>query len=171
VAQNGLNPVDFIKIDAQGHGYSILKGCEKTLHNAVGLETEIEFIELYENQPLFSQINTLLTDQGYELFDLKRYFWRRDNTKQCGAGQKGQLTMGDALYFRTPEKVLANDDVRVDSIMRAFLVYLAYGYFDLAETITEMAFKQQVISDEMIDDRKLVFWSQELFCHFFNIWV
>ena len=60
---------------------SILKGGRKSLRNAVGLELEVEFAALYENQPLFNEIDSFVRNEGFELIDLRRYFWKRDDVQ------------------------------------------------------------------------------------------
>ena len=49
-----------MKIDTQGHELPILKGSVDYLYNAIGLEIEVEFAQLYRNQPLFNQVDTLV---------------------------------------------------------------------------------------------------------------
>ena len=55
-----------------------LKGCEDTLKGTIGLEIEVEFQKMYENQPLFGDINNYINDQEFEFIDfplIKR--WER----------------------------------------------------------------------------------------------
>ena len=47
--------VDFIKIDVQGGELNILKGAENLLKNTLGIELEIEFVQIYKNQTLFEK--------------------------------------------------------------------------------------------------------------------
>ena len=114
----GLDEVDFIKIDTQGYELSILEGAKRTLENVIGLEIEVEFLPIYKDQPLFHEVNQFITSRGFELFDLKRYYWRRNNTNNYGADKKGQIIFGDALYFRTPECICSEHNVREDMILR-----------------------------------------------------
>lgn len=146
----GLIEVDFIKIDTQGYDLAILEGAEKTLENVIGLEIEVEFLPMYKNQPLFPEVNQFVTSHGFELFDLKRYYWRRRNiSHKYGATKKGQMIFADALYFRTPEKICSEKNVSEDKILRTAAVYLAYEYFDLAEVILNLSSKMGILSEEM----------------------
>ena len=51
-----------MKIDTQGSEYEILKGGNNVINNAIGFEIEIEFKEMYLNQPLFNEVNQFLLE-------------------------------------------------------------------------------------------------------------
>ena len=61
--------VDFIKLDTQGSELEILMGAQSSLELALGIEVEVEFISLYENQPLFGDVCTYLQGQKIDFFD------------------------------------------------------------------------------------------------------
>jgi FkbM family methyltransferase len=145
----GIDSVDFLKIDVQGHELPILRGAIKTLRAVIGLELEVEFVELYKGQPLFPELQSSLTQMGFELFDLKREFWKRRDARNYGNHVKGQLIYGDALYFRTPESVCANLCTGETKALHAVLVYMAYGYLDLAEVLVRLAEERRALSPEM----------------------
>jgi len=52
--------IDFIKIDVQGSELDIFQGATKSLQNVLQIVCEVEFIPLYENQPLFGDVCNLL---------------------------------------------------------------------------------------------------------------
>ncbi len=91
---------DFIKIDTQGTELDILHGGATLLDSAIiGLEIEVEFIQLYENQPLFGDICAHLESKGYEFIDFVNICrWERD-----GFTLFGQAVFGDGLFLRSPE--------------------------------------------------------------------
>jgi FkbM family methyltransferase len=131
---NQVPEVDFIKIDTQGYELPILRGGGDYLDRVIGLELEVEFVPLYKEQPLFTDVNEFVTKAGFELFDMRRYYWQRKESVHAG-NQKGQLVFGDALYFRSPEQVLSMRNVSQEKIARAVYVYLASGYLDLAQAL------------------------------------
>jgi len=145
----GIDEVDFLKIDVQGHELPILRGAMKTLRAVIGLELEVEFVEIYKAQPLFPELHSFVAQMGFELFDLKREFWKRKDARDYGNHVKGQLIYGDALYFRTPESVCANVCTTETKALRAVLVYMAYGYFDLAEILVRLAEERRALSPEI----------------------
>ena len=53
--------VDFIKIDVQGAELDVFKGGSKTLKNVLKIVCEVEFIQHYENQPLFGEVSDYLS--------------------------------------------------------------------------------------------------------------
>jgi len=56
IDKNNIGNIDFIKIDVQGAELDIFQGASKTLQNVLKVVCEVEFIPLYENQPLFGDI-------------------------------------------------------------------------------------------------------------------
>lgn len=134
-----ISRVHFLKIDTQGHELDILKGSGETLSNTFGLEIEVEFASIYEEQPLFNEVNSYILNYGFELFDLKRHYWKRKNSHREVDGQKGQLIFADALYFKSPERVCADPNLKEEDVIYACGIYLAYGYIDLIHEIINRA--------------------------------
>lgn len=60
-----ITDVDFIKIDVQGAELNVFKGARRALEQTVIIQTEVEFVELYENQPLFADVDQFLRAQGF----------------------------------------------------------------------------------------------------------
>lgn len=78
LSDDGVDHVDFIKLDTQGTELPILRGASTTLATAVGLKVEVEFVELYEGQPLFADVDAFLRAAGFQLMDLQRGYWKRN---------------------------------------------------------------------------------------------
>ena len=136
--KEGIDEVDFIKIDTQGYELSILKGSSNCIENIVGLEVEVEFEPLYVGQPLFSEVDNYVKENGFILADLKRYYWKRKNNKNTG-NRKGQIIFGDALYFKSPEQILSSSNISQEKIIRTIYVYLSYGYIDLSQVLLNIS--------------------------------
>lgn len=81
--------IDILKLDLQGYELEALKGYEKLLPLTKVITTEIEFIPLYEHQPLFGDIDVYLRSKGFYLLNLYELYTHPD----------GQLTAGDAVYL------------------------------------------------------------------------
>lgn len=64
-AQAGIERIDFVKIDIQGAELDAFQGGTKSLTSSVAIVSEVEFIELYENQPLFADVDRELRGQGF----------------------------------------------------------------------------------------------------------
>lgn len=72
LANDKLIPLpDFIKCDAQGFDYEVLKGCGTVLETAIGIEVECQFKEVYEGQKTFFDVKKLLESNGFILRDIK----------------------------------------------------------------------------------------------------
>ena len=105
--------------------------------HVLGLEVEVEFHQLYEKQPTFSDIDMFVRESlKLELQDLRKTYWKY--TQGVGYGTtKGQLIFGDALYFRSPQSILKlgkdlNREEMASKIIMACLMAIVYGYIDYA---------------------------------------
>lgn len=81
--------IDLLKLDLQGYELEALKGCELLLPRIRCITLEIEFVPLYEKQPLFAEVDLFLRSQGFRLLNLYELWTHPD----------GQLTAGDAVYL------------------------------------------------------------------------
>ncbi|MBF0483604.1 MAG: FkbM family methyltransferase [Candidatus Omnitrophica bacterium] len=158
--KNSISEIDFIKIDTQGYELPILKGGRECLNNVIGLELEVEFASLYKNQPLFNEVDNFIREKGFELFDIKRCYWKRNRCKNTGS-HKGQLVFGDALYFKSPEQVLLIKGVSPEKIIRSICVYLVYGYLDLAQILFNLANEKGLFTKEIHDQMALILAKHE----------
>ncbi len=135
---HGSTHFDFIKIDTQGTELDVLRGASEGLRTCLGIETEVEFLPLYEGAAPFRDIDAFVSEHGLELYDLRRtYFRRKDATSAIQ--KRGQLVFGDALYFR---------DWRSGGLNRTALLKLAtllitYGYADEAAELAASALDKQ----------------------------
>jgi FkbM family methyltransferase len=61
---------DYLKIDVQGAELLVMENASKALAGALVLETEVEFIPIYKDQPLFGDIQSFLVKRGFMLHKL-----------------------------------------------------------------------------------------------------
>jgi len=88
--RQGISCIDIIKLDLQGHELEALKGAAELLKSTVRLiYTEVELIELYENNCLLFQVETFLRNNGFYLYQLYNLV----------TGEDGQLIYGDAIFI------------------------------------------------------------------------
>ena len=64
VQANKIGSIDFIKIDVQGAEYDIFKGEVSVLKDVVLVVSKVEFVPLYEGQPLFGDVIKILSQSG-----------------------------------------------------------------------------------------------------------
>jgi FkbM family methyltransferase len=110
--------VDLIKIDIQGGELMALSHALNRVRNAVVIQTEVEFMPLYVDQPLYSDVDTFLRQQG---FMLHRFFptvsrvirpLLVDNNIYAGLSQ---MVWADAVFIRDITRLdLLSDDNLLD---------------------------------------------------------
>lgn len=83
--------IDILKLDLQGYELEALKGAERSLPSTKLVLIEVEFVPLYENQPLFGDLDVFLRERGFFLLNLYELWTHPD----------GQLTSGDAIYLNS----------------------------------------------------------------------
>ncbi|MEB3881822.1 FkbM family methyltransferase [Lyngbya sp. CCY1209] len=113
-------PIDFMQLDVQGAELNVLKGGDNhILPHLLGIVAEVNFIELYKNQPLFADVDSYLRDRDFTLFDIgQKWCDRRRGITLISRQHKGQFVWTDGYYFRdlirpdqnhhlkTPERIL-----------------------------------------------------------------
>jgi FkbM family methyltransferase len=87
----GSHEIDLLKLDLQGYELEALKGCGVLLERIKIISTEIEFVSLYDGQPLFGDVDVFLRANGFRLLNLYELYTHPD----------GQLTAGDAVYLNS----------------------------------------------------------------------
>ncbi|MBI3314691.1 MAG: FkbM family methyltransferase [Candidatus Omnitrophica bacterium] len=142
--------VDFIKLDTQGSELSILKGGLNALKYAFGVEVEVEFLKLYEGQPLFRDVDGFLDERGFQCVDIRRAFWKRKDFHQYIG--RGQLVFGDALYFRREDAFLdslvdLDPWQKTEKIIKAVMICMVYRLPDMAVSLIGKAFVRKYFDD------------------------
>jgi len=101
--------VDFIKIDTDGQDYEVLCGARRVLeeHRVLGLLVEMQFHGVsHPHANLFANIDRLLREHGFSLFDLETYRYTRAGLpgrfvyRLPAQTRQGQVLVSDALYLR-----------------------------------------------------------------------
>lgn len=139
----GINEIDFLQIDVQGADFDVLQGASSMIENNVlGLEIEVEFSDLYINQPLFSDIDIYLRNKGFSLFDLltNDTWCRRPRAASpiCSPKRSGQLLWADAHYLRDPLKNTASKCFqKPEKILKLACIADVLGYPDYTLELLE----------------------------------
>jgi FkbM family methyltransferase len=152
LGNDGIRDVDFIKLDTQGSELPILKGATDTVATAAAVKVEVEFVELYEGQPLFSDVECFMRAAGFQLVDLQRRYWKRDGyVKYPG---QGQLIWADALYFRDQDEFLTglehgDPGWAQSKVIKFAAACLLYGMHDYAVTLLEDACRRELVDGRL----------------------
>jgi FkbM family methyltransferase len=150
-----IQNVDFIKLDTEGSELDILKGAEKTLKNSVlGLSVEVEFIKMYIDQPLFSDIDQYLRSLNFELYDLDlNRKTRRSLAPYASSNMNiGQLVQGQALYLRDAVGELDSHNLNKKFWHKSKILKMAsiQELFNLPDCAIELTQKSQSL--DIFDD-------------------
>lgn len=92
-----IDKINILKIDVQGADIMVLKGAEKTLREKKIdlIFVEVEFLQIYKNQPLFHELSSFLHLNGYYLYSLYN----------ISLSNKGQMIYGDAVFLSPDIKI------------------------------------------------------------------
>jgi FkbM family methyltransferase len=140
IATEGIAPPDHVKMDVQGWELEILNGAESALESILAARLEVEFMALYQDQPLFSDIDRLMQGRGFAFMGFSEmHAWRRTTRRKWPRRargpypySKGQLAHGDALYLRWPEHMPESSPDEIETKIRLGLLACAYEYIDHA---------------------------------------
>jgi FkbM family methyltransferase len=126
----GLEDVDLIKIDVQGAELMVFEHGPRVLSEALLVQTEVEFLPLYKDQPLFADVDGHLRRAGFAFHTFlgfgSRAFKPLVKNKQPTAGFR-QLLWSDAVYVR--------DFMRLEQLSEAKLKKLALLVHDLYQSV------------------------------------
>jgi FkbM family methyltransferase len=129
-----INP-DFIKLDTQGAELRIIKGGDKIMDRVLGFEIEVEFLEFYKKQPLFSDVDKYMKSSGFELYDLNRY-WAKRRTMGPDHSNRGQIAFCDAIYLRSVDGFYSMKHLSETDLFNKFIklinILTLYGFHDVA---------------------------------------
>lgn len=134
-----------IKLDTQGTEHEILAHGDLAVDKALLIESEVEFVEMYQNQKLFHDICGHLYEKHFRLLYLNRVFISR---KKYKGDSRGQMVFGDAL-FGLNEKAVAKLPWIKKKKYCALLIN--YGLTDYAYAILQSDKELQAQAPDLIN--------------------
>jgi FkbM family methyltransferase len=144
-----IRELDFLKIDVQGAELSVFQNGSEKLAKAVAIQTEISFLPLYENQPVFGEIDLELRAQGFVphcFAGIKRWAIAPmivDNNPRRGINQ---LLEADMVYVRDFSDTSALDNEQLKHL--ALIAHHCYRSFDLAAYLILELTKRKAVSSQ-----------------------
>ena len=123
---------DFLKLDTEGSELEILQGGQRTLKSALGISVEVGFVELFKGQPLFREVDSFLSNQGFALYDLttsRLARWQPGKTGMSN-GNQGQVIVGQVLYFRDIYPTL--DGYNLETVLKMASLFEVFNLTDCA---------------------------------------
>ena len=130
--------VDFIKLDIQGAELMALENAKSALATVGVVQCEVEFVELYQDQPLFADVDKFLRSQGF-CFLKFAYLMGRPYKPLIFNGNPNdgisQTLWGDAIYVKDFRQRRLHDARLLRSA--AFILHQMYEAYDLAHLFIE----------------------------------
>lgn len=127
---------DLLKLDTQGSEAEILAHASETLKRCVIIQTEVEFVPLYEEQPLFAEVDLLLRSHGFMFHRFLGLSGRAYSPILINGDPNAplsQMLWADAVYV--PD-LMRLDRLEPDALIKlAALLHEIYGSFDLAHVV------------------------------------
>jgi FkbM family methyltransferase len=136
VAEIRAQGCDLLKLDTQGSETEILAHASETLKRCLIVQTEVEFVPLYEDQPLFADVDQLLRGRGFmfhRFLGLSGRTYKPLMLNDNPSAALSQMLWSDAVYVP--------DLARLDRLEAAALLKLAallheiYKSFDLCHVV------------------------------------
>ena len=133
LADCDVPPPDYMKLDIQGWELEALEGAEGRLDALCVAESEALFVALYEDQPLFGDIQRWFADRGFmlhKMIDLASRPYRPIRVGANAAAPFSQWLWADAIFVRDPSDL---SRWPTNGLVKAALVLHAlYASYDLA---------------------------------------
>lgn len=145
--------LDVLKMDIQGAEYDVLKGGKKTLADAVMIIPEIRFYQMYNDEPMWADIDILMRKNGYVLHSFmhqKQVRLPSPLSKKLNKTAWTQLLDGDAVYIpnlETPED-LTDEQIKILGLCADNVL----GAYDLALHCLNILVDRGVIEQKVMND-------------------
>jgi FkbM family methyltransferase len=137
--------IDFIKIDVQGSELDIFQGAAKSLQNVLQIVCEVEFIPLYENQPLFGDVCNLLKKN--DLIFNKFLGLAGRSLKPIMLNNNPNLASqhmwSDAIFIKNIQKL---ENISNEKLIKLSLLACVYNSYDLSYYILSYYDKKNLTS-------------------------
>ena len=124
---------DYLKMDVQGAEHDVLSGAAETLQSAVAVHTEVEFVPMYKDQPLFADVDQALRNMGFVLHRFDSISGRTfqpfiTNNDPCQ--MLSQMIWANAIYVKDFTALSSLSEEQL--VKMAIILHEVYGSYDLA---------------------------------------
>jgi len=146
VSEYALRHPAFLKIDVQGMEIECFSGAKGILENdLVGIRTEVSFLPIYIDQPLFANVDQALRPFGFQpMLWIEMHEWRRTTRTKLPVldpgpmpYSRGQIVHGDLLYLLQPEQLRSSNETEIQRLVRLGIISTCYDLFDHALAVFE----------------------------------
>lgn len=139
-----ITDCDYLKLDIQGAELDAINGAQSFFKNVMVVHTEVEFIPMYKNQPLFGDVDKKLRELGFLLHKFDGLFSRQMKPLMVNNDPYSpfsQILFAEAaIYVRD---FMNFDNLPVIKLINlACILHLVYGSYDLCALALDSADKQ-----------------------------
>jgi FkbM family methyltransferase len=136
VAEIRQHGCDLLKLDTQGSEAEILGHACRILEKCLIVQCEVEFVQLYEGQTLFADVDRLLRESGFmfhRFLDLHGRTYKPLMVNNDPNISLSQVLWSDAVYVPDLSRL---DRLEPDSLIKlAALLHEVYGSCDLCHVV------------------------------------
>jgi len=156
-AEFKFDKAEFIKIDIQGYELEVFKSGPRLIgEHVLGIRSEIAFLPVYQEQPLFSEIESFLRPKGmYAMGFYNLQHWRNSTkSKPPWNGSKqvpfsfGQLIHGDVLFLRDASTMRDDTEEGINKLIKTSMLALIFGYVDYAHNMLKRPGVEQLLANK-----------------------
>lgn len=149
INKNDIPKPDFLSIDTQGSEYDILLGAKELLNGHIlGLVLEVEFKQLYKDQPLFCEIEKLLSSQGFDFIKFLSLYELSAYRAPVGLRAEGEHSFADVLFLKRDNTIIGQ--TVQDYVKLRKLAFLSIAFNQLERGLLYLSKSKEIkISQEI----------------------
>lgn len=123
---------DFLKLDVQGAERAVIDGAASLLQGVAVVHTEVEFVPLYEGQPLFAEVDQALRANGFQFHKFLGFAGRAFKPLAVAdnpTAMVSQMLWSEAVYVKD---FMAFETLAPETLLKlAAILHEVYGSVDL----------------------------------------
>lgn len=137
VSEAQWSKLDFLKTDAEGMDFEIIKGAGDTLlKGLLGIQAELRFQPYFEGEPYFHEVAQYLHHQGFQLIGMQPQIWKPVTSRQK-EHQEGRLAWADCFFVKTLDQLRKDQEHLKENLAKQIVICALAGYRSHGEFLLE----------------------------------
>jgi len=145
LAHENVIDVDLIKLDTQGSELHIIQTSPNVFDRTLLVESEVEWVEMYEGQPLVGDFLNHMFALGFEVLYVNRVFI---NEQDYHGPARGQLVFSDMLFVKRQELLHLFPP---HNVAKHVILLCTYGHLDRAFSIWKANREIQILLPRLLE--------------------